>query len=82
MKSVRLSIALATLATFSGTASAASLSLNQFTPKVMPVLVQVNSQGKVTSASPAMALSPKLSRLLRANLDEMISALATDKHGR
>lgn len=82
MKSVQLSIALATLAIFSGTAGASSMSLNPFTPKVMPVLVQVNSQGKVTSASPAMELSPKLARLLRANLDEMISAPATDKHGR
>ena len=65
-----------------GTAMASSVSLNGFTPKVLPVLVQVNARGKVTDASPAMKLSPRLARLLRENLDEMISQPAVDKHGR
>lgn len=64
-----------------GTAMAATGSLNGFTPRLLPVLVQVNAQGKVTDASPAMKLSPRLERLLRENLDELINQPATD-HGR
>lgn len=64
-----------------GTAMASSASLNEFTPKVLPVLVQINAKGKVTDASPAMKLSPRLDRLLRQNLDELINQPATD-HGR
>lgn len=82
MKSVQLSVVLGALTFCYGGTAAASASLNQFTPKVMPVLVQVNSHGRVTDASPAMALTPKLGRLLRASLDELISAPATDKRGR
>lgn len=57
-------------------AMAASGSLNQFTPRVMPVLVQVNAQGRVTDMSPAMELTPQLTRLLRSNVDELISGPA------
>ena len=57
-------------------AMAASASLNQFTPRVMPVLVQVNAQGRVTDMSPAMELTPQLTRLLRSNVDELISGPA------
>ncbi|SFR85956.1 3-deoxy-D-arabinoheptulosonate-7-phosphate synthase [Dyella sp. OK004] len=60
---------------------AASGSLTQFKPKVVPVLVQVNSAGKVTSASPAIELSPVVRRLLDKNLDEMINKPAYD-HGK
>jgi len=42
----------------------------------------VNAQGRVTSASPAYQLTPKLNRLLRANLDGMIRKPAVDKHGK
>jgi hypothetical protein len=57
-------------------AVAASGSLNQFTPRVMPVLVQVNAQGRVTDMSPSMDLTPPLTRLLRSNVDELISGPA------
>ena len=63
-------------------AMADSFSLNSFPSRVLPVLVQVNSHGTVTDASPATELSPALNRLLRKNLDELISKPATDKHGR
>lgn len=59
-----------------------SMSLNQFPHRVEPVLVQVNAHGKVTGASPAYKLPLKMTRLLSANLDEMIRAPATDKHGK
>ncbi|MHB1058859.1 MAG: hypothetical protein ACYC0F_13360 [Rhodanobacter sp.] len=65
-----------------GSALASSGSLNEFRPRVMPVLVQVNSHGKVTGASPATELSPRLDRLLRQNLDELIGKPATDRNGR
>ncbi|WP_255324918.1 hypothetical protein [Rhodanobacter sp. OR444] len=70
------------LAAGTGAAATPSGSLNEFRPKVLPVLVQVNAQGKITDASPAMKLPPSLDRLMRANLNEMISKPATDKKGR
>ena len=60
-----------------GPLMAASTAFNEPTPNVMPVLVQVNSHGKVISATPPTQLTPKLTRLLRQNLDEMITKPAT-----
>lgn len=62
-------------------ALAASMSLHQFTPKVLPVLVQVDDQGKVTQVSPSFELAPRYDRLLRQTLDELIDEPAKD-HGR
>ncbi|MEW9625311.1 hypothetical protein [Rhodanobacter geophilus] len=59
-----------------------SMSLNQFPHRVEPVLVRVDAAGKVTQASPAYELSPKMTRLLQDNLSEMIRKPATDKHGK
>lgn len=59
-----------------------SMSINQFPHKVEPVLVRVDAHGKVTEASPAYALPAKMTRLLNANLGEMIRSPATDKHGK
>lgn len=67
-----LSVSLAT----SSAAVASSASLTQFTPRVMPVLVQVNAQGKVTGISPSADLTPSLARLLRSNVQELISGPA------
>jgi len=82
MKSTQRFAVLGVLLAWSGLAVAGSASLNEFRSKVIPVLVRVNSHGKVTRASPAMTLSPGIQRLLRANLDEMIQTPATDKRGR
>ena len=72
------SIALgAVLAAIAGSALAASTgSLNEFPSKILPVLVHVSAQGKVTDASPAMRLPPALNRLLLANLSERITGPA------
>ena len=72
------------VALLGGTSAVAddSMSLNQFPHRVEPVLMRVNAQGKVTEASPAYSLPPKMTRLLNANLGEMIHAPATDKHGK
>ena len=72
----------AMLAVGSGTATASVESLNEFRHQVLPVLVQVDAQGKVTDASPARRLSPQLDRLLRQNLAEMVSKPAIDRHGK
>jgi hypothetical protein len=72
------------VALLGGTSAVAddSMSLNQFPHRVEPVLMRVNAQGKVTEASPAYALPLRLTRLLHANLDEMIRKPAVDKHGK
>lgn len=57
-------------------ATAASESLSDFPLKTLPVLVNVDAAGKITGASPAMHLPPNLERLLRTNLDEMVSGPA------
>jgi len=62
-------------------ALATSMSINHFTPRVLPVLVQVDSHGKVTQVSPSVELTPRYDRLLRQSLDEMITRPAND-HGR
>ena len=62
-------------------ALATSMSMNYFTPRVLPVLVQVDSHGKVTQVSPSVELAPRYDRLLRQSLDEMITRPAND-HGR
>jgi hypothetical protein len=81
MKPIQLPLLLGLLVAGTGVAVASSGSLNEFRPKVLPVLVQVNAHGKVTDASPATELSPRLRRLLLQNLDEMIVKPATE-HGR
>jgi hypothetical protein len=64
---------------FASTAMAFSGSLSSFQPRTLPVLVQVNSQGKVTQTLPAVSLSPVISRLLSTNLDEIITKPAYDR---
>ncbi len=79
---VALPIALAGCLAFGSAAvHAESQSLNRFPDHVLPVLVQVDSHGKVTDVSPAVELSPRYSRLLHATLDEMIASPASD-HGK
>jgi len=47
-------------------------SLNGFRNHALSVLVRVNAQGQVTEVQPSVKLTPRTTRLLRANLDEMI----------
>ena len=54
-------------------ATASPGSLTSFPPRVMPVLVHVNSLGKVTEVQPSTQLSPRLRRLLASNLRRWIS---------
>ena len=57
-------------------AAVASDSLSDFPLKALPVLVSVDDTGKITDASPAMQLPPAVQRILRTNLDEMVSGPA------
>ncbi|WP_156455897.1 MULTISPECIES: hypothetical protein [Stenotrophomonas] len=41
--------------------------------RVLPVLVKLNTQGRVTDVNPALRLPPKIDRLLRANINELFS---------
>ncbi|MGH8192599.1 MAG: hypothetical protein ACREP2_14270 [Rhodanobacteraceae bacterium] len=72
MKLLRLSLTAATLAALAGTAMASSGSLIQFKSQVLPVVVQVNAEGKVTDILPARQLPPQVSRLLVKQLDAWI----------
>lgn len=56
-------------------------SLTEFRPHVLPVLVRVDRAGKVTRVSSAWPLSPALDRLLRTDLDRMITRPA-QRHGK
>ncbi|PWK91889.1 hypothetical protein [Fulvimonas soli] len=76
MKRLRIAALAGALLMASHAALAASSSLSPFPPKLLPVLVNVNAQGKVTKASPAMELPPNLNRLLQQNLDELITGPA------
>ncbi|NUR23693.1 hypothetical protein [Frateuria sp.] len=80
MKRYCVSLLLGLLAAGQG-ALATQMSINQFTPKVLPVLVQVDRHGKVTDVSPSVELAPRYDRLLRQTLDQMITRPAND-HGR
>lgn len=57
-------------------ASADSMSLNSFKGNVLPVLITVSDQGKITSMSPAYPLRPYMQRLVRGTLDQMITGPA------
>lgn len=82
MRTQLLSAAVVALLASASASASDLMSLNQFPHRVEPVLMQVNAHGKVTQASPAYSLPPKMIRLLNANLGEMIRAPATDKNGK
>lgn len=79
MKALHVSLVASALAALAGTAMASSGSLVEFKPQVMPVVVQVNAQGKVTDVLPPQQLPPKLSQLLVRQLDEWVVKPATVK---
>lgn len=80
MKAFRTALLLGAFLT-APVAFADSMSINQFTPRVLPVLVQVDSHGQVREVSPSVALAPQYDRMLRQTLDQMITQPAKD-HGR
>ncbi|WP_313319464.1 hypothetical protein [Stenotrophomonas sp.] len=44
--------------------------------RVLPVLVKLNAQGRVTDVNPATRLPPRINRLLRANITELFAGPA------
>lgn len=82
MNLIKLSFAFSLLAACFGATAAAPTSPKDPAAKIVPVLVNVNSHGKVTGVDPGVDLSPQYSRLLRENLKEMIKKPAVDEHGK
>lgn len=82
MNLIKLSVAFSLLAACFGATAATPTSADGSAAKIVPVLVNVNSHGKVTGVTPGVDLSPQYSHLLRKNLDEMIKKPAVDKHGK
>lgn len=66
----------AALALASLSCSATELTVARFEQGVVPVLVSVDSRGKVTRVQASQTLKPSMNRLLRKNLDEAIVAPA------
>lgn len=81
MKSLRIGLLACAAAAIAGPAMASSGSLVEFKPDVMPVVVQVNSQGRVTDILPSQELAPWLRQMLVRQIDAWITAPATD-HGK
>jgi hypothetical protein len=69
------------VAAFAGTATASSGSLVEFTPRIMPVVVQVNAQGRVTDVLPSQQLEPWAREMLVKQIDAWIAEPAMD-HGK
>ncbi len=81
MKSMITIVVAGTLALAAGTAGAESMSLTHFRDRVLPVLVKVDTHGKVTRLSSAIELTPRFDRLLRQTVDQWITGPAMD-HGK
>lgn len=79
MRLIPMSLMACTLAAMAGPALADTMSLTQFRPQVMPVLVQVNTQGHVTKLLPSVQLSPQLERLLRQSIEQWVVKPASVK---
>jgi hypothetical protein len=77
MNSFRASLIFCAIAAFAGTAMASSGSLVEFKPRVMPVLVQVDTHGRVTDIQPSFQLTPWSQKLLAQQLDAWIDQPAT-----
>ena len=72
MKPLRASLIAFAIAAFAGAAMASSGSLVNFKPNVMPVVVQVNAQGRVTDILPSLQLAPWERQMLLKQLDAWI----------
>lgn len=81
MKTLRTGLLACAVAAFAETAMASSGSLIEFKPQVMPVVVQVNSEGRVTDILPSQQLAPWLRQMLDRQIDAWITQPTTD-HGK
>jgi hypothetical protein len=81
MKSLQVGLLGCVVAAFAGPAMASSGSLVEFTPRVMPVVVQVNAKGRVTDILPSQQLEPWAREMLVEQIGAWIAGPAMD-HGR
>ena len=79
MKPLRTSLIACAIAAVAGTALASSGSLVEFKPRIMPVVVQVNADGRVTDILPSEQLTPSWQRMLIEQLNAWIVKPATVK---
>ena len=79
MKRLSILVLLGALTTAGSVAATGSFSLNQFNSQILPVLVQVNANGKVTRVSPSIRLRAQYERLLRKNIQEVVSGPAMER---
>ncbi|MEP7185269.1 MAG: hypothetical protein ABI767_05460 [Rhodanobacter sp.] len=80
MKLLSTMVLLGAMTATGSAAATGSFSLNQFNSGVMPVLVQVNARGKVTRVSPSTQLAPRYERLLRKNIEELVTGPARNRN--
>jgi len=76
MKSLLTLILVGLCAVVGNAAASGPISLNPSSSWVLPVLVQVNTKGKVTHVSAAFELTPYYDKLLRKNISELITGPA------
>ncbi len=79
MKVLHTSLLGCAIAALAGTAFAASGIPINSKPEVMPVVVRVNAQGKVTGILPSRQLTPRWRSMLVKQLNEWITKPATEK---
>jgi hypothetical protein len=79
MKRISMILIACAVAALAGPAMADSMSITQFKPRVMPVLVEVNAHGHVTKILPSTQLTPKLQRLLAENIKQWVVRPASVK---
>lgn len=60
----------------------ASKSLSPLDPPFLPVLVRVNSSGKISKVSPATTLSPDLTRQMDNDLEKIVTEPSVENYGR
>lgn len=79
MKTILAAMIATALVATAGAAFADSGSLVQFKPKVMPVVVSVNAEGKITEVNPSLQLKPAIHRLLVQQIQTWITKPAMVK---
>jgi hypothetical protein len=69
-------LSLVALAALAAPVGATQLSVATYEPDVIPVLISVNKEGKVTKVLPSQKLKPSVARLLRDTIDQVVTAPA------
>ncbi len=71
----------ALLVGLAGNASATEFAVAKYEEGIIPVLVNVNKAGEVTSVTPAQKMKPSWNRMMRDTIKQIVTAPATDEQG-